>query len=71
MEPQLREFFIRHFRKISGMPPRRHMRFGLPYNVEKVTDQARFAYEKKGDRITVARCFADHKEYEKWYKSFR
>ncbi|MCX6768141.1 MAG: hypothetical protein NTY90_05465 [Candidatus Micrarchaeota archaeon] len=53
------------------MPPRRHLRFGLPYNVEEVTEQARFVYEREAGRITVVRCFATHKEYEKWYKSFR
>jgi len=71
MEPTLREFFVKHFRKISLMPPRRHLRFGLPYNVEKVTEQARFAYERKAGVIFVVRCFATHNEYEKWYKSFR
>lgn len=71
MDSKLRSFFIKHFEKLETMPPRRHLRFGLPYNVENVTEQARFVYETEGETATVLRCFTTHKEYEKWYKSFK
>ncbi len=71
MDPSIRSFFLKHFEKLQIMPPRRHLRFGLPYNVENVTSQARFSYDIGDDTIWIVRCFATHKEYEKWYKSFR
>ena len=71
MDASIRSFFIMHFEKLQTMPPRRHLRFGMPYNVENVTSQARFAYDVEGDTLWIVRCFATHKEYEKWYKSFR
>ncbi|MEK6954044.1 MAG: hypothetical protein AABX01_03490 [Candidatus Micrarchaeota archaeon] len=71
MEITLRRFFIKHVEKISGELPRRHMRFGVPFFVEEVTRQARLVYEVKMGTIYIIRCFALHKEYEKWYKSFK
>jgi len=53
------------------MPPRRHLRFGIPYHVEDVTKQARLVYDIRKDTLYVVHCFATHKEYEKWYKSFK
>ena len=52
------------------MPPRRHMGFGVPYNVEDVTKQARLVYNENENTLSVIRCFATHKEYEKWYKTY-
>lgn len=71
MDSSIRAHFISHFQKILRMPPRRHLRFGVPMHVEKVTEQARFVYKIEGDLLSVVRCFATHKEYEKWYRSFR
>ena len=71
MDSSLRSFFLKHFEKLEIMPPRRHLRFGFPFNVENVTKQARFVYEVEADAIYVLRCFATHKEYEQWYKSFK
>lgn len=31
MDPNLRKIFLKHMEKIKEMPPRRHMRFGLPF----------------------------------------
>ena len=67
----MRKLFMKHAEKIASMPPRRHMRFGLPFNVEEVTKQARIVYNKEGDTCYILHCFASHKEYEKWYKSFK
>ncbi|MFH1199986.1 MAG: hypothetical protein V1708_02875 [Candidatus Micrarchaeota archaeon] len=47
------------------------MQHGVDSFVEKVTKQARIAYYFEDDAIFIWRCFATHKEYEKWYKSFR
>lgn len=71
MEALLRKFFVKHMEKLLAMPPRRHMKFDLPYNVEDVTRQARLVYETKEKTLFVIHCFATHKEYEKWYKSFK
>ncbi len=70
MDKGLKQRFQAHFLKLTRMPPRRHLRFGLPFNVEEV-GPARFVYDIQGEDLTVARCFATHKEYERWYKSFR
>ena len=72
MEKKLQEFFVKHAEKLAGMPPRRHMRFGIPLNVENVTEQARMVYcILDGEKLFVSRCFATHKEYEGWYRSLR
>ena len=71
MDRNLNAFFSRHIEKIAGMPPRRHLKHGLPYYAEDVTKQARLIYQIKGDTLHVIRCFALHKEYEKWYLSFK
>jgi hypothetical protein len=71
MDELLRGYFIKHMEKLENMPPRRHMRFGLPYFVEDVTRQARMIYHPEEDCIFILRCFPTHKEYERWYLSFR
>lgn len=71
MDSQLRNFFIKHIEKIGLMPPRRHLRFGLPFNVENVTRQSRLIYSIENNSLFVLRCFATHKDYQRWYLSFR
>lgn len=71
MESNLRLLFVKHAGKIKENPPKRHLRFGLPFNVENITKQARMVLKVDEEAIFVIRCFATHKEYEKWYKSFR
>jgi mRNA-degrading endonuclease RelE of RelBE toxin-antitoxin system len=70
MDQAHRKLFIKHIEKISNMQPRRHLRFGLPFNVEEV-GQGRIAYDIKNDVLYIVRCFTSHKDYEKWYKSFK
>lgn len=60
--------FIMHIEKMAGMPPRKHLRFGQPYNVEKV-GQGRIIYQIEKNTMIITRCFSTHKEYERWYKS--
>jgi hypothetical protein len=52
-------------------PPRKHMKHGIPCHVEKVARQARIVYNIKGTQIYILHCFATHKEYERWYKSYK
>jgi len=63
--------FLQHAEKLLQMPPRRHLKFGLPNYVEKVTKQARMVYDVEGQALLVLRCFSTHKEYEKWYLRFK
>lgn len=67
----LQYLFLSHFQKIRSMAPRRHMRYGIPSHVEKVTRQARIIYEIYEDALYILHCFADHKDYEQWYNSYR
>ena len=38
---------------------------------EKVTGQARIVCEIRRDTIYVLHCFGSHKEYERWYRSYK
>jgi len=71
LERQLQLFFKSHLEKLSQMPPRRHLCFGVPHHVEDVTRQARLVFSIEGETLFVIHCFATHKEYEKWYESFK
>jgi hypothetical protein len=62
--------FDKHIDKISHLPPRRHLKFGMPFNVEEI-GQGRIVYNVKNEILYIIRCFRTHKEYEKWYKSFK
>jgi len=71
IDQSLKKLFAKHIEKIAIMPPKRHLRFGLPFNVEEVTKQARIVYNIENDVCYVIHCFKTHKEYEKWYKSYK
>lgn len=68
MDVKQQDLFIKHFEKLERMPPRRHLKYGIPYHVEEV-GQGRIIYDIRGEDIIVTRCFATHKEYERWYHS--
>ncbi len=68
---ELKAIFFTHLEKILNKPPRKHMKYGVPCHVEKVTKQARIVYDIKGNQIYILHCFANHKEYERWYKSYK
>ncbi|MFH0714367.1 MAG: hypothetical protein V1847_02100 [Candidatus Diapherotrites archaeon] len=70
-EQSLRRLFVKHAEKIASLPPKRHLKFGLPFNVEEVTRQARMVYNFENDDCYILHCFKNHKEYERWYKSFK
>ena len=67
----LNKQFGKHIEKIASKEENRHLRHGLPYFVENVTKQARIIYYIEEENIYVMHCFATHKEYERWYKSFK
>jgi len=71
MDKSLKWLFVKHSEKVSQLPPRRHLKFGLPFNVEEVTKQARMVYQIEEGACYILHCFKDHKEYERWYKSFK
>ena len=71
-DKQLQIFFKKHIDKLQKMPPRKkYMKYGLPFHKEDVTKQARLVYDISEDTLYVIRCFATHKEYEKWYLSYK
>lgn len=67
----LQTLFLSHFEKIQSMPPRRHMKYGIPLHVENVTRQARIIYEIREETLYILHCFSCHKDYEQWYNSYR
>ncbi|MBN1166569.1 MAG: hypothetical protein JXA44_05480 [Methanospirillaceae archaeon] len=67
----LQILFPSHGEKIQSLPPRRHMKYGIPFHVEKVTRQARIIYEIREQTLYILHCFAYHKDYEQWYNSYR
>lgn len=67
----LKTVFLKHLEKMQEMPPRRHMKHGIPCHVEEVTKQARIVYQLQDENIFVIHYFGSHKEYERWYKSYR
>ena len=71
MPKELQPVFIKHLEKIGGNPPKKHMKYVLPYHVEKFTRQARIIYSIDHQKLFIIRCFAKHKDYEKWYESFK
>ncbi len=71
MPQDLKNVFFKHLEKIQCMPPQRCMKHGIPYHVENVTKQARLIYHLKEDKTYILHCFKNHKEYERWYKSYK
>lgn len=71
LEHELISQFIRHLEKMQETPPRKHMKQGIPCHGELVTRQARIVYNIKRTQIYILHCFATHKEYERWYESYK
>ncbi|WP_348528545.1 hypothetical protein [Methanothrix sp.] len=71
LEQELRSQFIRHLEKIQEAPPRKHLKHCIPCHVEKVTKQARIVYNIERTQIYILHFFSSHKEYERWYKSYK
>ena len=71
LEQELKSQFIRHLEKMQEAPPRKHMKYGTPCHVEKVTRQARIIYNIKGTQIFILHCFNTHKKHERLHKSYK
>jgi mRNA-degrading endonuclease RelE of RelBE toxin-antitoxin system len=71
LNADLMEAFLDHIEKLQEMPPIRHLKHGIPCHVENVTKQARMIYEINGETFQILHCFSSHKEYERWYKSYK
>ncbi len=67
----LNKQFGKHIEKIALKEAIRHLKYGLPYLTENVTKQARIVYFIEEETIYILHCFKNHKEYERWYKSFK
>jgi hypothetical protein len=71
LEQELKSIFIKHLEWMQRSPPHKHLKHGISCHVEKVTRQARIAFDIREERIYILHCFASHKEHERWYKSFK
>ena len=71
MPRDMKSVFLMHLEKIQTRPPRKHMKYGIPCHVEKVTKQARIIYDISEDRTYILHCFTSHKEYGHWYSSYK
>lgn len=68
----LQVYFKKHIDKLSKMPHRKkQLKYGIPYHREDVTKQARLVFDYLGNTLIIVRCFATHKDYEKWYLSYK
>lgn len=67
---ELQKLFYKKIEKIKREElSRKHLHYGYPYFVEKVTASARLTYKINGDVLIFNRCFANHKEYDMWLKN--
>ncbi len=69
MDESQREKFIKHMRKIASMQPTRHFK---EHYVEQV-GEGRIIYQidLENDVVFILRCFARHKDYDKWCDFYR
>ncbi len=73
MDQSERAMFVKKAEKLADMGPRRHLHHGIDAYAENVDKDGRMPYQWDEDGVTlrILRCFTDHKEYEKWYKSYK
>ncbi len=63
----LQKRFIKKIEKVKQEDiSRKHLKYGLPYFVEKITTSARLIYKIEGKTLIFIDCFKSHKDYEKW-----
>jgi mRNA-degrading endonuclease RelE of RelBE toxin-antitoxin system len=67
----LNKQFGKHIEKLSEKESRKHLKQGLPYFIENVSKQARIVYCIELETVFVMHCFKTHKDYERWYKSYK
>lgn len=70
MDGYERQFFHDQVKKLAELPPRRHLKYGVPVHVDNV-GQGRIIYQIENETLYILRFFTDHKDYEKWYKSLK
>lgn len=65
------QIFSRIQKIVSEDISRKHLKYGLPYFVEKITNSSRLIYKIEEDEklIIIDRFFSKHKNYERWYKN--
>jgi hypothetical protein len=73
MDCSERILFYRHVKKLVETEPHRHFGYGIDAYKENVGANCRmmFAWDDDEDTLRILRCFTDHKDYEKWYKSYK
>jgi mRNA-degrading endonuclease RelE of RelBE toxin-antitoxin system len=71
LSQDMKAVFLMHLEKMKSRPSRKQMNHGIECHGEKVTKQARIIYDSSEDRTCILHCFASHKEYEHWYKSYK
>jgi mRNA-degrading endonuclease RelE of RelBE toxin-antitoxin system len=68
----LRKIFFKKIEKVKQEDiSRKHLKYGLPYFVEKVTDSSRLIYKIEKNHLIFIICFQNHKDYEKWYRNLK
>ncbi|MFH0906463.1 MAG: hypothetical protein V1824_03945 [archaeon] len=50
---------------------RKHLKYGLPYFVLKIDKSSRLIYNLESNKVICIKYFNTHKEYEKWFKTYR
>jgi hypothetical protein len=73
MDRSERILFHEHVKKLVETGPRRHFGHGIDAFKENVGSDGRmpFMWDYDGETLRILRCFTDHKDYEKWYKSYK
>ena len=71
IENPLNKQFGKHIANLLLKEKYRHLKHGLNYFVENVTKQSRIIFFIENETIHILHCFKTHKEYEKWFKSYK
>jgi len=56
MDDNTYRLFDKHIDKLSRLPPRRHLKFGMPFNVDEA-GQGRIVYNIKNETLYIIRLF--------------
>lgn len=73
MDQSERAMFVKKAEKLAEIGPRRHLHHGINAYVENVDRDGRMLYQwdEDGGTLRILRCFTDHKDYVRWYKSYK
>ena len=66
-----RIIFARHFSKLQNHLPKKRLMGGSEFLVEETGQGRIICLEQDENIVKIIHIFAAHKEYEKWYKSFK